>query len=412
MLRRYSKWLTTFLLLACPGTAWSLNGMNPLGFGARSVGMGGVGVALPQDGFAAALNPAGLNYVTNRLDVGFGWIFQKGESIYRQAILPPIRHFGSHHGIWLPQAALCWNLYPRHVVGVALYPNGTYFTSYATPLPGFGTTPAKGLLYELFLTPSWSWRVNCIHSLGVAVNIAIGWFERNGFEDFASLSFFPNDVTNRGVDTNNGVSVRVGWLGELPGCLKIGATIQTKTWCTVFKKYQGLFPDEGAFSLPPEAALGISWLLSPTLTLSADLLYRFWDNVPAFSDPSRTPASVDTAFGSLNGPGLGWTNQIVLKLGLSWQMHPWFILRIGYNYSANPVCPSDTAINQFTLATIDNHVTCGVTYSWKYAECTLYYWHGFDRIVSGISSSPLVGVAEIDVRNRQDSVGVTYTRFF
>lgn len=412
MLRRSPKWLIALLLVATPGAAWPLDGMNPIGFGAKSVGMGGVGVALAQDAFAGALNPAGLNYVCDRVDVGFGWLFQKGQSIYRLTAGLGPDHYHSHHGIWLPEAAGCWQLCPNQVVGVAIYPNGTYFTSYATPLPNFGTTPAKGLLYELFITPSWSWRVNCVHSFGIALNIALGWFERNGFEDFASQSFFPNDVTNRGVDTNDGISLRFGWLGEFVGCLKIGATFQTTTWCTEFKKYQGLFPDEGAFNLPPEAAFGFSWLLSPCLTISADFLYRIWDASPAFSDNSREEGAFEAGLGALNGPALGWWNQAVLKLGLGWQVAPWLILRVGYNYSANPISTSDTAVNQYTLATIDNHLTAGVTYSWRYAECTFYYWHGFDRIVSGIDSAPFPGVYEIDVRNRQDCLGVTYTRFF
>ena len=49
------------------------------GYGVKAQGMGGVGIALPQDALAAATNPAGMAWVGNRLDVGLNW-FQPDRS--------------------------------------------------------------------------------------------------------------------------------------------------------------------------------------------------------------------------------------------------------------------------------------------------------------------------------------------
>jgi long-chain fatty acid transport protein len=46
------------------------NGYLMDGYGVKSQGVVGVGIALPQDALAAATNPAGMAVVGNRSDVG------------------------------------------------------------------------------------------------------------------------------------------------------------------------------------------------------------------------------------------------------------------------------------------------------------------------------------------------------
>ncbi len=52
------------LAIACfatfPAQVFATNGYFLIGYGTQSRGMGGVGIALPQQGQAAAVNPAGL----------------------------------------------------------------------------------------------------------------------------------------------------------------------------------------------------------------------------------------------------------------------------------------------------------------------------------------------------------------
>jgi long-chain fatty acid transport protein len=53
--------------------ALATNGYFSHGYGVKSQGLGGVGIALPQDSLAAATNPAGLGLVGDRVDVGLTW---------------------------------------------------------------------------------------------------------------------------------------------------------------------------------------------------------------------------------------------------------------------------------------------------------------------------------------------------
>lgn len=56
--------------LLAPVLAGATNGYFSHGYGAKSQGMAGVGIALPQDALAAATNPAGTAAVGNRYDLG------------------------------------------------------------------------------------------------------------------------------------------------------------------------------------------------------------------------------------------------------------------------------------------------------------------------------------------------------
>ena len=56
-----------------PFAAQATTGYFSHGYGIKAKGMGGVGIALPQDALAAATNPAGMAFVGNRMDLGVDW---------------------------------------------------------------------------------------------------------------------------------------------------------------------------------------------------------------------------------------------------------------------------------------------------------------------------------------------------
>lgn len=59
--------------LGLSASAFATNGYFADGYGMKSIGMGGVGIALPQDSLAAATNPAGMVMVGDRMDIGASW---------------------------------------------------------------------------------------------------------------------------------------------------------------------------------------------------------------------------------------------------------------------------------------------------------------------------------------------------
>jgi long-chain fatty acid transport protein len=71
MKKTYS--LLSLLLLLTATTASATDGYFAHGYGVKSKGMGGVGIALPQDALAAATNPAGMGLIGDRVDIGVTW---------------------------------------------------------------------------------------------------------------------------------------------------------------------------------------------------------------------------------------------------------------------------------------------------------------------------------------------------
>ena len=53
--------------------AFATDGYFAHGYGVKSQGMGGVGIALPQDALAAATNPAGMGLIGDSIDFGATW---------------------------------------------------------------------------------------------------------------------------------------------------------------------------------------------------------------------------------------------------------------------------------------------------------------------------------------------------
>lgn len=63
--------------------ALATNGYFLHGIGQKSMGMGGVGIALSQDTFATGHNPAGMVMVGDRMDAGLTWFRPSREAEIR-----------------------------------------------------------------------------------------------------------------------------------------------------------------------------------------------------------------------------------------------------------------------------------------------------------------------------------------
>ena len=71
-MKKTTQFLPLLALLTATG-AYATDGYFAHGYGVKSQGMGGVGIALPQDALAAAANPAGMGLIGSRVDFGVTW---------------------------------------------------------------------------------------------------------------------------------------------------------------------------------------------------------------------------------------------------------------------------------------------------------------------------------------------------
>jgi long-chain fatty acid transport protein len=347
-----------------------------------------------------------------------GYVFQDGQAEVLDSILPlNFEKFTTDQGIWLPEAGVSWMFCPCQTIGVSIYVDGGLVSKFNRPVPGYANAafddgkPLELTYYQLVVAPSWAWRINSVHSIGVAVNLAITQLEVEGIGAVAGgvpligASFFPNDVTNRGTEYSEGMSFRFGWLGNLCDRLMVGFTFQTKTWVRKYKKYQGLLPDAGWWDLPGSLGVGVTFRPFSCMAISAEYSHVIWNKV------TNSFWADGFNFGGVNGRGISWNAQGIFKVGAYWQLAPCLTLRAGYNWGQAPVSVVDTVANVATLPTVEHHVTAGATYAFDCNEISFYYYYGFRHRINGRLPWPAI-TNGYNIENEQQSLGVAYGRRF
>ncbi|PKO90570.1 MAG: long-chain fatty acid transporter [Betaproteobacteria bacterium HGW-Betaproteobacteria-12] len=407
--------LTKAILLPAilaPGLALATNGYFSHGFGVKSQGMAGAGIALPQDGLAAAINPAGTAFVGNRVDLGMVLVRpQRSAEISGNLAGMNGDYAGNDtRNFLVPEIGYVEQLSPRLAAGVAVYGNGGLNTDYGNnPFRALGATGAAGVnLEQLFISPSLAWKLADEHAVGLALNIAYQRFEVEGIAPFAAASSSPGNFTNRGVDSALGWGIRLGYTGKLSDDLTLGLTWASKTRSGELDKYKGLFAEHGGFDIPANYGLGLSWAATPALTLVADVKRIEYGDVKALANPIGN-LFAGHAFGSANGPGMGWRDITAVKLGIQYRLAEW-TLRAGYSHSSQPVPSDQTLLNILTPSVVKDHVSVGATWqSSRSGELSLAYTYALKNTVHGRNSIPgAFGGGEADLTLKGDIIGIAY----
>jgi len=393
------------------GTAQATDGYFAHGYGVKSLGAGGVGIALPQDTLVIASNPAGLALLGNRLDIGATWFRPIRESQI-EGSAAPIN--GTYDGsdtknFLIPEFGYSKEINPDVTVGLAVYGNGGMNTDYKKGYPLFGNTRAGVDLAQIFVAPTVAWKITPTQSIGVTINLAYQRFEAKGLQNFIPASQSPNNLTNNGHDSSYGAGIHIGWLGQITDSVTLGAHYQSKTFMTKFDDYKGLFANQGEFDIPASYGLGLAVKATPDLTLAADI-QRI-----DYSDVDSVGNSVSKFFtaplGSNKGAGFGWQDATTYKLGAVYNYNQNLTLRAGYNHVDQPIPSDQTLFNVLAPGVVKDHVTLGAT--WKLAnsnELSLSYAHAFENKVNGKNSIPAAfGGGESNLKMYQDSIGIAYS---
>jgi len=358
----------TAIALAVSGIApaWATNGYIAHGYGTQSEGLAGVAIAYPKDSLAIATNPASLTALGDRLDIGADlFIPDRGAAIVGNQAGPNQSYDGSGVSTFLiPQIGYAHALDDRWSVGIAAYGNGGMNTSYRTnPYGRFGATGEAGVnLEQLFVSPSVAYRLADGQSIGVSFNIAYQLFKAEGVGVFGGFSANPAALTDLRSDHAFGYGVRIGYQGQITPDLTIGAFWQSKTYSGRFKKYAGLFADQGAFDVPSSYGIGAAYKLAEGLDAALDVERIEYSDVPSVGN-SIGQLFLNIPFGASNGPGFGWRDVTVVKLGLNYTLSPQWQVRGGWDYTTQPVPGSQTFLNILAPGVVQNHLTAGATWT-------------------------------------------------
>jgi long-chain fatty acid transport protein len=380
------------LILACAvaaavaaPSAFATNGYFSLGYGAKARGMGGAGIAFPQDSLAAATNPAGMAHIDSRADLGLEWFNPNRSAKSAYGGVARSSESGSDN-FYVPGGGYVTGLgNKKDFIGVSVYGNGGMNTDYAPDTSGnvnlFGYNDQLGVnLAQLMTAPTWARKLTDQHTVGVSLVLAYQMFEAYGLQNFCSLkasgcgtgagsSVGNSNLTNQGKDTAFGYGLRLGWLGQVTPEVSLGATYATRIDMDKLDKYKELFAEQGDFDIPANYGIGAAFKVAPAVTLAADVVRIKYSDVKSIANHGPTTAGASVfaegqgMLGTDNGLGFGWRDMTVYKFGVHYKHSDSWIFRAGYNYGKQPIAAGEATFNILAPAVVEEHLTLGFTHS-------------------------------------------------
>lgn len=404
--------------------ALATNGYFSHGYGIKAQGIGGVGIALPQDAIAAATNPAGMAAIGDRFDAGIS-LFRpdRGATLSNTAGGSGMldgEFDGNNKDLFvIPELGYNRMLSDAISLGVSVYGNGGMNTDYEQPIALLSGASGNesGIDYmQLFVAPTMTWQFLPGQTLGVALDLGYQRFKAKGIDNFTFISIDPASVTGQGADDAFGLGIHLGWTGKLSDEVTLGATWQSRASFGEFDKYRGLFAGEGNMDKPASFGVGIAIDLTPDWTVAADVQRILFSEVESIGNPIAAwngQPFVSGGAGNLGdeaGPGFGWEDVTVYKLGVSYRSSETLTLRAGYDHSGQPVPESETLFNILAPGIVQDHLSLGATWTLSGgSEVSVAYTHAFEETVDGTNTIPAAfGGGDVSLRMHQDMIGISW----
>lgn len=407
--------LSTFSI----STAYATNGSLLIGYGAKSRGIGGAGVAFAQDAVATATNPAGMADVGTRLDIG-AMLFRPERSSWVPGFSGRDDVKSGSNLFLIPNMGAAYKFNRKMSVGFAFVGAGGGNTRYNENFFDFAGEPDPTLgvnLMQAVMSPSVSYKLTKNHTVGVSLLLGIQSFRAYGQSAFgdAGYSSNPDKLTNKGNDFSYGAGGRIGWTSKFfKKRLTIGATASSKVYMTKFEKYKGLFAEKGKFDMPAIYSAGFSLKPMKKLTIAGDYQYINYSQIRSISNKGPTaflPLPPDNELlGASRGLGFGWDDMQVYKIGVAYDYNPKWTYRVGYNYGKTPIKKDQLLFNTQAPATVEHHATAGLTYkSTQNSEWSFALMRAFQKDIVAFDN---FSGDNIRIKMHQWAADVSYGYYF
>ncbi len=412
------------------GSVYATNGYIPHGIG-LSKSLAEAGTALPLDSLTGLRNPGAMVRVGRRLDADFSLFMPnreyKANNDFQSppfAFVPPGTEESRNDYFLIPSFGVNWKVDDRSTIGLSIVPQGGLNTEYGARTFQFFAPPGApgefqagqptgvdlmilvtGVTFARELFPG--------HSIGLTPIFAAQRFKARGLQPFKALSTSPNNVTNNGYDYSYGGGFAVGWLGEMHERVDLGVSYQSRLWMTDFGDYKGLFAKGGEFDIPPIINAGVAVKVTENITVLGDYQNIFFGDIKALNntnDPAGLPAG-NQRLGGSEGLGFGWNDVDIWKLGVQWQFRPSWTARAGYSWGEEPWDGPNTLFNILAPATIEDHVSVGLTWESKGGHAlSAGYTYAVENTIEG--QSVFTGPQTGHVRMHQHMVDVGFSYKF
>ncbi|MFC1553298.1 OmpP1/FadL family transporter [candidate division KSB1 bacterium] len=363
------------VVIMLSASVFASNGYFAYGWGTKSKGMAGVGMAIPLSSLAAASNPAGMVFVGNKTDLSVSLFNPNREyTVIGNPPLPqntppgafPLMNGTIESGrtsFFIPGFGINRKIDSSSSIGFSLFGNGGMNTEYDTKTfnnPMVTVTQPTGVnLSQLFAGITYARKLNDNHAIGITGIAAYQMFKAQGLQAFAGFSSSPQNLTDN--DSNSfGFGARFGYMGKLSDKFSVGAAYQTKLTMGEFEEYAGLFAEQGGFDIPSNWSVGIALNATEQLTLGFDLQTICYSKIKSIANP-MLPNLMMAQLGADGGPGFGWEDMTVYKFGGQYMVNSGLTLRAGYSFGKQPIPESEMMFNILAPGVIEQHITFGLS---------------------------------------------------
>lgn len=388
--RNYIGCVLAVLLVAAHSMTNAAVGSFLNGSGANSRALAGAGAAFADDGMSMAINPANLVSLEGA-EWQFGATFLTSQqyvdaSEVDGSLVPPgglVIAPGKRkaepdvpaevNGVFpIPFGAIYRRLDENNALGLVIYGNGGININYksfandqcppGTPGQGylcFGTTGSD--ISQFFIAPTWAHRVNDSLQIGISPALIFQTLEISGFQIFSQASSRPEKLSNKGHSNVFGGALKLGMSVKIRENLRLGLGAQSRGYMAEHDEYSGLLPEHGDLDVPPYFQVGLSWKITPSVTLLSDFQRIYFSEVKAFANPSASPE----LYGDENGPGFGWRDASIVKLGLHVNLDERLTARFGFaDVTRLPILKEEILANMVSLGIFDTQLAAGLTWKW------------------------------------------------
>lgn len=410
-------------VLAFTSPLWAANGLVSPGNGTTQLGMAGAGTALAEDPAATIRNPAAGVWMGSGRTFDLGLAVPKGG--YNVGPVGPESKTGifeispgrdsSVTGVFpLPTFAYnrrvnddnAWGIgvsvaglkslssgntatLVRGIRGLEAHCAGTYGSGDPVAgnddpqhLCGHSGADAGVNLAQLYLSAYWARRLLPNLSLGVAPVFLAQRLSIRGLGTFAAFSDYPDQTSDNGGDVAFGGGARAGLLWEVGAGVGVGLAYQSRIWTTDFNKYRGLVIG-GALDQAPIYNLGLQFHVTPGLRMLVDVEHIAYSEVRSLRNGFETQRFTDeclaprlltrlgakssggndaSCLGGRNGPGFGWRDMTVFKLGSEFRSGR-LTARAGYSYGRQPLRDGQILSAVFAPGITERHAAAGLSWA-------------------------------------------------
>ncbi|MCX6543408.1 MAG: outer membrane protein transport protein [Acidobacteria bacterium] len=400
---------------ARPVSLLASDGYFSQGYGTCSQGMGGAGVAFPLGPLSPATNPASLVLSDPGWEFGVG-LFNPNR--HYEVIGDPSGYpgtFGLAPGLIdsgsrlfpVPHLGFARPLGSSASIGIAVFGNGGMNTNYSARTFGFSPTGIN--MSQLFVAPTYSMKLNARNAVGVTALVGYQMFKAEGLQAFSAFSSDSKNLTNNKTDSAFGFGVRVGYVGQLSKSVSVGAAYQSKVYMSRFKKYAGLFAEQGGFDVPSNWTAGVGIKLNDAFDLAFDVQQMRYSDVKSVGN-LMLPNLMQAALGATGGAGFGWKDMTVVKTGLQYRVGGGWTWRAGYSYGKQPIPSSEVLFNILAPGVIEHHATFGISKDLGRGRAfDVAVMRAFNKTVSGPNPLEAPGQQTITLGMNQWNVTIGYS---